>query len=74
MAVEYKPQFPLSQDIVGSSEEWPSDTMMQTSPIRILVMAQAIDLWTLEMNAMVKYLGHVTMDFYALTMYEVHAI
>ena len=37
-------------------------------------MGQEIELGMPEMNTMVKYLGHVTMDFYALTMYEVHTI
>ena len=37
-------------------------------------MGQAIYLGTLEMNIMVKDLAHVTMYFFALTMYEVHVI
>ena len=40
----------------------------------VSVMGQEIELGMPEMNTMVKYLGHVTMDFSALTMYEVHGI
>ena len=37
---------------------------MPTPPIRVPVKTQAIELGVLEMNTMVRYLGHVTMDFF----------
>ena len=37
-------------------------------------MGQAIVLGMLDMNTLVKDLGHVTMDLSALAMYEVHDI
>ena len=74
MEVDYTPQLPQSWEIVASFEERPSDTMIPNQPVRVPVMVHAIDLGTLEMNTMVKDLGPVTMDFFVLTMYEVHTI
>ena len=65
----------MSLDQDGPSEEWHVEaSSMPTPPIRIQVLGQEIDLGTPELNTMIKDLGHITMDFYALSMYEVHAI
>ena len=40
----------------------------------IPVLGQGIDLGTQEFNTMAKDLGHVTMYFFTLSMYEVHVI
>ena len=47
---------------------------MPITPIKTQVLGEAIDLGTTELNAMVKKLDHVTIDFSALPMYEVYSI
>ena len=43
-------------------------------PINTLVLGEAINLGTTKINAMAKSVVHVTIDFFALLMYEVYAI
>ena len=37
-------------------------------------MGESLDLGILELNSMAKSVGHVTIDFFALSMHEVYAI
>ena len=74
MAGNQTPYSTESEDQDGPSEERHVEASKPNPPIMIQVLGQEIDLGTLEMNTMVKDLGHVAMDFSALSMYEVHSI
>ena len=43
-------------------------------PIKTQVLGEVIDLGMTELNAMVKNMGHVTINFPALAMYDAYAI
>ena len=65
----------MSLDEVGPYEEIPIErSITPTPPIKIQLLGQEIDLGTPELNTVVKDLGHITMDFSVLPMYEVHSI
>ena len=75
MAVDQTPYSTVSLDQDVPFDEQPvKESLMPNPSIKIQVLSQAIDLVTPELNTMVKELGHITMDFFALPMFEVHAI
>ena len=61
-------------DLPGSLKERPTDVSIPIPPIKNQVLGEALNLGTIELNAMEKIMGHVTMDFSALSMYELYAI
>ena len=73
MTVDYKIHFPESQDLAGSSEERPSDVYTTIPPIKTQVLGEALGLETTEVNSMVKNMGHVTIIFSTIPMYEVYS-
>ena len=72
--VDYRLQLFDSQDLAGPSKERPSDVSIPIPPIKTQVVGEAHNLGTTKLNAMAKSLGHVTIDFSTLPMYEVYAI
>ena len=52
----------------------PSGVLTPIPPINTHVLDEAIDLGMTELTSMVENLGHVTINFSALSMYEVYAI
>ena len=65
MVVDYNTQFTELQDLAGSFEERPSDVSIPIPPIKTQVLGEATDLGTIELNTMLKNLGHVTINFFA---------
>ena len=72
--VDQTPYSNLLLDQVVPPKEQVVEASSTTPPIRIQVVGQAIELGKTKLNTIVKELGHVTMDFFALPMYEVHVI
>ena len=63
-----------SQELMGMSEERPSDVPIPILPIRTQVVGEVLDPGTPKLNAIAKKLGHVTIDFLQMSLYEVYAI
>ena len=72
--VNYKPQLSKTQDLAIPSKERPSDVSIPIPPIKNQVLGEALNLGIKQMNAMVKNMGHVTINFSTLPMYEVYSI
>ena len=54
----------MSRDLAGSFEERPSDVSIPIPQIKTQVLGESLDLGMKELNAIVKNMVHVTINFF----------
>ena len=57
----------------GPSEEGPVEKLSTTKKTKTQVVSEGIEMGTPELNVMVKDIGHVTINFSTVLMYQVNA-